>query len=80
MEAYVKNRVLRKDISLDKMEKLLDQRLFFRINREYVVNLSAIEEYKDGMVQIGGKEIRASRRRKKDFEEAYRQFDIEYGG
>lgn len=80
VEAYVKNRVLRKDISLDKMEKLLDQRLFFRINREYVVNLSAIEEYKDGMVQIGGKEIRASRRRKKDFEEAYRQFDIEYGG
>lgn len=80
VEAYVKGRVLRKDVSLDQMEKMLDQRLFFRISRECIVNLSAIERYKGGVVQIGEYEISAARRRKKDFEEAYRQFDIEYGG
>lgn len=80
VEAYVKGRVLRKDVSLDQMEKMLDQRLFFRINRECIVNLSAIERYKDGVVRIGEHEIKVARRRKKEFEAAYRQFDIEYGG
>ncbi len=77
-EAYLNGRVMRKDISLQQMEKMLDERLFFRINRKCVVNMSMIERYKNGVAQIGGVEIKASRRRKKDFEAAFLRYDLEY--
>jgi DNA-binding LytR/AlgR family response regulator len=32
------------DFSLDKLENLLDPELFFRINRNYIINIEAINE------------------------------------
>ena len=46
VEAYVGGRVMRKDVSLNKMEETLDKRLFFRVSRECVVNMAAIEDYR----------------------------------
>lgn len=44
VEAYVGGRIMRKDVSLNKMEEDLDKRLFFRVSRECVVNMAAIED------------------------------------
>lgn len=78
IEAVVKSRVMRRDISLSKMEKMLDDRLFFRISRECLVNLLLIERYNKGVIQIENYKLRVARRKQKDFEMAFQQFDIEY--
>ena len=49
VEAYVGGRIMRKDVSLNKMEETLDKRLFFRVSRECVVNMAAIEDYRQGV-------------------------------
>lgn len=69
---------MRRDISLSKMEKMLDDRLFFRISRECLVNLLLIERYNKGVIQIENYKLRVARRKQKDFEMAFQQFDIEY--
>lgn len=78
IEVLVKNRIMRKDISLSKMEEILDQRLFYRVSREYLVNLYLIKKYKRGVINIGDYEIKVARRKRKDFEITFQQFDIEY--
>ncbi len=80
VEAYVGGRVMRKDVSLNKMEETLDKRLFFRVSRECVVNMAAIEDYRQGVIYIRNYEIKAARRRRREFEAAYLEFDITYGG
>lgn len=78
IEAVVKNRIMRKDISLNKMKEILDHRLFYRISREYLVNLYLIKKYRRGVINIGDYEIKVARRKRKDFEIAFQQFDIDY--
>lgn len=80
VEAYVGGRIMRKDISLNKMEEILDKRLFFRVSRDCVVNMAAIDDYKQGVIHIKNYEIKTARRRRRDFEAAYLEFDITYGG
>lgn len=71
---------MRKDVSLNKMEEMLDKRLFFRVSRDCVVNMAAIEDYRQGVIYIRNYEIKAARRRRREFEAAYLEFDITYGG
>lgn len=78
VEVIVKNRKLRRDISLTRMEELLDQRLFCRVNRESLVNLHLIDNYQDGIIDIGNCRIKVARRKRKAFENLLRQFDAEY--
>lgn len=80
VEAYIGSRVMRKDVSLNKMEEMLDKRLFFRVSRDCVVNMAAIDDYRQGVIYIRNYEIKAARRRRRDFEAAYLEFDITYGG
>lgn len=77
---YTKTKVYRKDCSLGYMEQCLDQRLFFRIRQEYIVNLSFIESYRNGSVVIWNQTIPVSRRQKAAFEHAFMEFDFEYRG
>ena len=41
-EYRVKDKVLRSEDSLKKLEQTLDRRLFFRINRKYIVNMAQV--------------------------------------
>ena len=77
-EYRVKDKVLRSEDSLKKLEKTLDGRLFFRINRKYIVNMAQIKRYKNGVLHMGDVEILVSRRRKKEFEQAFMEFDLKY--
>lgn len=77
-EYRVKDKVLRSEDSLKKLEQTLDKRLFFRINRKYIVNLAQVRRYRNGILQLDGLELLVSRRRKKDFEQAFMEFDLRY--
>lgn len=74
------NRILRKDCSLLELEQELSKELFFRVSRQYIVNLGKITEYAKGSIHIQGKKILVSRRRKKEFEQAYLEYDLKYRG
>ena len=77
-EYRVKNKMLRNEDSLKDLEALLDSRLFFRIHRKYIVNMAHIQFYKNGVLQMKDTTLPVSRRRKKDFEHAYMEFDLKY--
>lgn len=78
-EFMLADRVFRKEISLNDLEKILDTRLFFRVHRQYMVNMLWIFDYKNGVIRLDGKKIPVSRRKKKEFEQAYLEFDLKYG-
>ena len=82
VEAKVNGRdaLLRKETSLGKLEEELDICLFYRVNREYMVNMYYIENYASGIIHLCDMEIKVSRRNKKDFEKRFQEFDLIYRG
>ena len=64
----------RKESSLTELEKKLDDKVFFRINRQCIVNMAQIEKYEKGIVFIDNKKKKVSQRRKKEFITAYREY------
>lgn len=79
VEAILLNRrKMRKDISLSKMQELLDKCLFYRINRKYLVNMSYIEKHDGESITIDNMKIKIPRVKKKDFEHIFKEFSIRY--
>ncbi len=76
VNVHSNEKTYRKDISLNKVEELLEKRLFFRVHKAYIVNLKYVTDYNDKEVLIGNVRLPLSRRQKKEFERAYMQFDI----
>ena len=58
----------------------LDKRMFFQIDRKYIINMLYVRNYNNGIVTIGDSKLVVSRRRKKEFEKAYFEFDVIHGG
>lgn len=75
----VNNKIFRKEISLKEVESMIDNQIFFRINKQYLINLFWITKYQNGIIQIGDESFKVSRRRKKEFEQSYTQFLFCYG-
>lgn len=80
IEAKVGNRILRKEISLSNLEDILTEDIFYRINREILVNMFHIDSYQDGIVNVDAQTFKVARRRKKEFEKAFIAFDLKYRG
>lgn len=80
VEAKVRNQILRREISLSKMEELLDSNIFYRINREILVNMFHIDSYKNDIIKVDTQIFKVSRRRKKEFERVFIEFDLKYRG
>lgn len=78
VEVMAQGKIFRKECSMEEMEQILDADLFFRIHREYLVNMLWIERYKNGVITLDGQELSVSRRKKKEFEQAYLEFDLHY--
>lgn len=76
VEFILKNGTFRKDISLTELEKMLDERFFFRINRQYIIDLRWVKKYKNGIIFMEDKNFRVSRRKKKEFERRYIEYDV----
>lgn len=77
IEAKIGNEKMRKNISLTKMEELIDPKIFFRLNRKCTVNLLKIDRYEKGLIHMGEKVISISRRRQKQFDRAFQQLKKE---
>lgn len=63
----------RKESSLSELEKELEKTIFFRINRQCIVNINKIAQYEKGNIWIHGEIKKVSQRRKKEFQIAYRE-------
>ena len=77
-EYRVRDKMLRSETSLRELESQLDNRLFFRVHRKYIVYMAHIRSYKNGQIQMKDVKLPVSRRRKKEFEQAYMEFDLKY--
>lgn len=77
-EVCVGEKSFRRECSLKELEGILNERLFSRINRDIIVNLSFIEDYDEERVVVGMNEFCISRRRNKEFERKYMEFDLKY--
>lgn len=82
-ESYIEvmlrdNRKMRRDISLGKMQELMDERLFYRINRRYLVNMDCIENYDGSVIEFGNLQARIPRVKKKEFERIYKEYRVKY--
>ena len=65
--------------SMAEWESLLDERLFARTHRSYIVNMSEIEKYSaEELLLFSGEKIAISRRLKKKFREKYIDYDLKY--
>lgn len=78
IEALTRNQKLRKDTSLGKIEETLDNHIFYRLSRTYLVNLFFVKDYKDGIVLIEECELKMPRLKKKEFEKKLKEFDLKY--
>lgn len=78
-EFWVGNRIFRKEISLNSIEEQLDMQFFSRIHRQYIINMRWITSYDNGEVRIGNQVIPVSKRKRKEFEQEYIEFDLKYG-
>lgn len=76
VEFFLKEGIFRKETSLQDLEEVLDDRLFYRVNKQCIVNMQYVNEYKNGVIEIGKTEIRVSVRKKKDFEKVYSIIDV----
>lgn len=77
-EFIVDRRVMRSEKSLRELENELDGRMFFRIDKKYIVNFKYIDSYEGRIVLIAGKEMKVARRRIHEFEARYREYDLRY--
>lgn len=73
-EYYIGKDVFRNELSLNEVELQLDNRLFYKVSRQYVINMEEVERKKDGRIYIDENEIHISRRRKGEFEKAYMDY------
>ena len=79
-EAFIDGKSFRRDLSLNEIENLLDERLFFRVHKQYIVNMIHIKTYKNCEIHIYDLTIPVSRRKKKEFEKKYMEYNVCYRG
>lgn len=77
-ELYAVGKTFRRESSLSELEAVLNEKMFVRINREVIVNLSMIREYGGAQIKIEDRELYVSRRRRKEFEKKYMEYDLKH--
>lgn len=78
-EIITEKHIFRTEKSMSKLEIELEEGLFFRIHKQYIINLAAIKKNKKNTVVIKDKEFSISRRRKTEFEMKYLEYELKYG-
>lgn len=74
-EVYTKAYSYRSDLSLNGWEKQLDEGMFFRCHRSYIVNLCKIKEIDEKIHLLDGEIVLLSRRRRRKIEELFSEYN-----
>lgn len=75
---YAGDNIFRKEISLRKMLEELEEGLFFQIDRKTIVSFASVKNYEKGIFYIDREKMKVARDRKKSFEMAYIEYDLNY--
>lgn len=75
---YTKKYEFRSDESLLQWQKKLDERLFCRCHKAYIVNIGKIERIEKEVTLISGERILVSRRNKTALEKLFMEYDTKY--
>lgn len=78
VEIYSERLIFRKGVTLHEMENMLDSRLFFRISRQYIVNLYYVKEKPGNIVQIDNREFPVARERRSKLKFVWMEFELKY--
>ncbi len=78
VELKVESTLYRKDISMNHMESMLSKGLFYKIHKSYIINMLWVSSIDKNEICVGGVRLPLSRRKRKDFETAYMDFDLHY--
>lgn len=78
VHVYIGERVYRKNCSLDELEEVLNPRIFVRISRDLILNLRWGQYDGKGKIRVKEELFLCSRRRKKEFEQKFVEFDLNY--
>lgn len=70
--------IYRSEISLTALEEELEEKLFVRVSRKYIINLAYVEKYEKGVVYIASRKIKVPKERKNLFEDKWREYDLRY--
>lgn len=74
---YTDTERYRNEISLSGAMSIVENSgIFYRINRQYIVNMMWIDDYEKGNIHISDRLIKVSRRRKGDFERIFMAFKM----
>jgi len=77
-EFVLANQLMRREISLNQLEMLLDSRMFFRVDRKHIVNFEYIEQLEKNQFVIQDKRFKVSIRRQKEFRERYQGYQLHH--
>lgn len=77
---YACDTVFHKEVTLSKMEEMLDEHIFFKIHKAIIVGLGFVTEYTKDKVFIDKEILPLSRRNRKEFERVFMDFDLKYRG
>lgn len=75
---YAGGNIFRKEISLIKILEELEDGLFFQTDRKTIVSFRAVKNYEKGIFYINREKMKVARDRKKSFEKAYIEYDLNY--
>ena len=75
---YCNNKEYRIDKSLKEIEKVLDSRIFLRIDKSIIVNLLYVKMLTENGFAIGADILKISRRRYSEVKKAWIEFDLKF--
>lgn len=77
-EIHCKAKMFRSEESLNHWETLLDNRLFFRIHKKYILNMRFIKNINQNTIYLKEIKLPLARRRKKELLSALVKLDLKY--
>lgn len=77
-EVIIGEKAYQSTYSLEDWEAALDERIFFRVHKSYIVNLSYIDRIEDKIYLISEEILPVAKRRKNALMQKYIQYDLEF--
>lgn len=78
VEVTINDQIYQIKSTLNQIEEMLDQRIFVKVHKSYIINLINMDERENNRIKYGKQWIPISRRQERVLRDAYMQYDIKY--